>query len=113
MDCEDSVATVDENDKILCKLKPGECSFHHGWTIHASMANKSTDRRIGLNIQYISTSVKQMKSDTDTAICVRGIDKYNNFGIDVPAISDKLNLEAVEKRKKMHKRYKAIVSSKN
>ena len=50
------------------------------------MPNKSNDRRIGFNIQYLATHVKQMKNDTDTAICVRGVDNYNNFGTDIPGV---------------------------
>ena len=72
---------VDESKKTLCVLKPGEASFHHGWTIHSSMPNKSDERRIGFNIQYVAAHIKQMKNNTDTAICVRGVDYYNNFGI--------------------------------
>ena len=107
------VEKFDENNKTLCSLKPGEASFHHGWTIHSSMPNKSNDRRIGFNIQYIATHVKQIKNDTDTAICVRGVDNYNNFGVDIPAISDELNPATVSKQKELSKKYKSIVSSRN
>ena len=77
------------------------------------MPNKSNDRRIGFNIQYIATHVKQIKNDTDTAICVRGVDNYNNFGVDIPAISDELNPATVSKQKELSKKYKSIVSSRN
>jgi len=107
------VEKFDENNKTLCSLKPGEASFHHGWTIHSSMPNKSNDRRIGFNIQYIATHVKQIKNDTDTAICVRGVDNYNNFGVDIPAVSDELNPATVSKQKELSKKYKSIVSSRN
>ncbi len=107
------VEKFDENNKTLCSLKPGEASFHHGWTIHSSMPNKSNDRRIGFNIQYIATHVKQIKNDTDTAICVRGVDNYNNFSVDIPAVSDELNPATVSKQKELSKKYKSIVSSRN
>ena len=55
---------VNEKNATLCPLLPGEASFHHGWTIHSSMPNNSNDRRIGFNIQYIATHVKQMKNNT-------------------------------------------------
>ena len=103
----------DESKKTLCSLKPGEASFHHGWTIHSSMPNNSNDRRIGFNIQYIATHVKQMKNNTDTAICVRGIDKYNNFGIDIPAVSDELNTTTTANQKELQEKYKSIASSRN
>ncbi len=107
------VQEFDESKKTLCSLKAGEASFHHGWTIHSSMPNKSNDRRIGFNIQYLATHVKQMKNNTDTAICVRGVDNYNNFGIDMPAVSDELNSVTIAKQKKLQEKYKSIVSSRN
>ena len=107
------VQEFDESKKTLCSLKAGEASFHHGWTIHSSMPNKSNDRRIGFNIQYLATHVKQMKNETDTAICVRGVDHYNNFGIDIPAVSDELNSATIAKQKKLQEKYKSIVSSRN
>ena len=106
-----SVREVNESKKTLCPLQPGEASFHHGWTVHSSMPNKSNERRIGFNIQYIGTHIKQLKNNSDTAICVRGIDEYNNFGIDIPAKSDELNEKTVVKQKELQERYKSIVSS--
>jgi len=74
-----TVQEVDETSAILCPLEPGEASFHHGWTLHASMPNKSDDRRIGLNVQYIAPHVRQTKHDLDTALLVRGVDRYQHF----------------------------------
>ncbi len=79
---------VDEDKSVMCPLQPGEASFHHGWTLHASMPNKSNDRRIGLNVQYLAAHVRQTKHDLDTAMLVRGEDRFNHFGIDIPATSD-------------------------
>ena len=104
---------VDESKKILCTLKAGEASFHHGWTVHSSMPNNSNDRRIGFNIQYVATHVKQMKNNTDTAVCVRGVDAHNYFGKDIVAKSDELNPIKIKMQKDLTKKYKSIVSSKN
>ena len=87
--------------KPYVSLKAGEASFHHGWTIHSSMPNKSYDRRIGFNIQYVATHVKQMKNDTDTAICVRGIDKYIILVLIYLQFSDELNPTNVCKTKRI------------
>jgi len=54
-----------------------------------------------------------MKNNTDTAICVRGVDNYNNFGIDISAVSDELNPATIAKQKEMQEKYKSIVSSRN
>jgi non-haem Fe2+, alpha-ketoglutarate-dependent halogenase len=46
--------------------------------VHGSEPNRSNDRRIGLAIRYIPTSLKQLKV-RDAATLVRGVDRYNNF----------------------------------
>lgn len=79
------VSGVDEKQAVACSLRPGQASFHHGWTLHASWPNTSTDRRIGLNAQYLAPHVRQTKHNQDTALLVRGSDRYNHFGADRPA----------------------------
>ena len=74
-----SVKDVSESDAVLCPLAPGEASFHHGWTLHASMPNRSDDRRIGLNVQYITPSVRQLINKNDTATLVRGTDTFHHY----------------------------------
>tara|TARA_A100001011_G_scaffold218231_1_gene226153 strand:+ start:908 stop:1699 length:792 start_codon:yes stop_codon:yes gene_type:complete len=83
-----TVKDVNNENSVLCALKPGQASFHHGWVLHKSGLNNSIDRRIGLNVQYISTDVKQLKIENDSAFCVKGKDLYNNFNVDVPAKSN-------------------------
>ena len=83
-----TVLGVDEGASVLTPLQPGEASLHHGWTLHASMPNVSNDRRIGVNIQYLSTDCRQTMHDQDSAILVRGEDKYQHFKVDVPALRD-------------------------
>ncbi len=56
--------------------RPGEASFHNGWTLHASMPNGSDARRIGLNVQYLATDVRQTQQETDSALLVRGKDDF-------------------------------------
>ena len=74
-----SVKGVSESGAVLCPLSPGEASFHHGWTLHASMPNASDDRRIGLNAQFIAPSVRQLINKNDTATLVRGKDDYAHY----------------------------------
>ncbi len=83
-----TVAGIDESRAVMCPLLPGEASFHHGWTLHASMPNRSDDRRIGLNVQYLAPHVRQTKHDMDTAMRVRGRDPYGHFGPDTAADTD-------------------------
>ena len=83
-----TVTNVDEEKSISCPLYPGEASFHHGLTLHASQPNNSDDRRIGLNLQFITTDMKQLKSNSDSALLVRGKDIYKNFKTDIIAKND-------------------------
>ncbi len=80
-----TVNNVEIDKAVLCPLKPGETSLHHGLTLHASKPNNSKDRRIGLNFQYITPDLKQLKSKDDSALCVRGKDNYNFYKKDVIA----------------------------
>lgn len=83
-----TVQGVDEIKAVTCALEPGEASFHHGWTLHASMPNNSSDRRIGLNVQYIAAHVQQTKHNIDSAMLVRGVDQHQHFIPDIAAKSD-------------------------
>lgn len=107
-----TVSDVPEDKARLCPLAPGEASFHHGWTLHSSMANRSDDRRIGLNVQYLATHVRQTKHNLDTAMLVRGIDEFHNFEADKAAMTD-LDPADIAHQKMLEDRYIAIAGSKN
>jgi len=99
-----TIRGIDEAKAVMCPLKTGEVSFHHGWTLHASMPNNSGDRRIGLNMQFLATHVRQTKHDLDTAMLVRGKDRYQNFGNDIPAETD-LDPAAIKRQAELEARY--------
>ena len=107
-----TVKDVPEESASFCPLAAGEASFHHGWTLHASMANESDDRRIGLNVQYLATHVRQTKHDLDTALLVRGRDDYGHFETDTGATRD-LHPDDIAHQKFLEDRYIAIAGSKN
>ena len=50
-----AVGGVYESFSVHCPLKSGQTSFHNGWTLHASKADKSDGRRIVLNVQYLAS----------------------------------------------------------
>ena len=106
-----TVGGVDEAQAVMCELPPGQASFHHGWTLHASMPNHSSDRRIGLNAQYLATHMRQIKNDGDSAMLVRGHDAYGHFATDVPAKAD-LEPAAVEAQAALERRYQQIATAK-
>jgi len=105
-----TVEGVSDEGSVLCPLKPGEASFHHGWTLHNSAPNTSNDRRIGLNVQYIAPHVKQLKQATDSAILVRGVDDYYYYDKDTPASSD-LDVDALAKQQELEAHYKSIAAT--
>jgi len=107
-----TVANVDESAAQACELQPGEASFHHGWTLHASMPNRSDDRRIGLNIQYIRPEVRQTQHDLDSAMLVRGVDEYRHFAQDLPPGGD-LQPAALQRYAQLERRMKAIQNPAN
>ncbi len=99
-----TVPGVAEEEAVMCPLEPGQASFHHGWTLHASMPNRGKDRRIGLNVQYLAPHIRQTKHDFDSAMLVRGEDRYNHFHRDRPAESD-LESGAVERQRELERLY--------
>ena len=99
-----TVTDINESKVISCPLEPGEVSFHHGLTLHSSKPNISNDRRIGLNFQYITPDMKQLKNRDDSAICVRGEDNFKNFQIDKIAKND-FDYDAYENLLKLNDQY--------
>ncbi len=104
------VQDVDTDQAVLCELKPGQASFHHGWTLHASMPNGSDDRRIGLNVQYIAPHMRQTKRGGSTAFLVRGEDAYGHYPQDTAPATD-LDPEALRVRADMERLYRSIAGT--
>ena len=102
-----TVKSVQDKSAVYCELEPGEASFHHGLTLHSSGPNNSRGRRIGLNAQFLAPHVYQTKHDSDSALLVRGEDKYGNFENDTPASID-LDQAAIDRQKFLHDRYVKI-----
>ena len=99
-----TIEEVSEDKAVLCPLGPGEVSLHHGWTMHSSTPNESSDRRIGLNIQYIKPSMRQQNLQSDSALLICGKDCYGHYDPDTPA-SDQIPADAVERFAKLTEKY--------
>jgi non-heme Fe2+,alpha-ketoglutarate-dependent halogenase len=69
---------VDASKAVRLDLEPGEMSLHHVRIVHGSPPNRSSERRIGLAIRYIPTSVRQLHGE-DSATLVRGTDTFGSF----------------------------------
>lgn len=105
-----TVHGVDESLAVACPLGPGQASFHHGWTLHASGPNLSQDRRIGLNVQYLAPQVRQTKHTADSAVLVRGEDRYQHFGQDIVAQAD-LDPVAIAHQERLDAIYRGIAGT--
>lgn len=75
-------AEVREEDVVDIVLAPGEMSLHDVYIIHGSEANLSDDRRLGFGIRYFPTSVRQRAKMRDSALLVRGTDRFGNFDLE-------------------------------
>jgi hypothetical protein len=73
---------VDEGRAVMLQLRPGEFSLHNALLIHGSDPNPSEERRIGFVVRYIPTHVRQTQSDRDTALLVRGTDRFGHFELE-------------------------------
>ena len=70
---------VDEGRAVDIVLPPGAMSLHHVLIVHGSEPNVGDDWRIGLAIRYIPTRLKQLSTIRDTAMLVRGTDRFGHF----------------------------------
>jgi hypothetical protein len=77
-----TIMDVDESDAVNLELEPGEVALFDYRLAHASDANRSNDRRIGIGIRYIPTSATQVRAEWDCASLVRGIDRYGHFELE-------------------------------
>lgn len=78
---------VDASKAVRLDLEPGEMSLHHVRFVHGSPPNRSDDRRIGLAIRYIPTSVRQLQGE-DSATLVRGVDTFGSFEHEPVPVTD-------------------------
>ena len=63
-------------------LTPGQISLHHVLIVHGSQPNRSSERRIGLALRYVTPQVKQEGGSRDSAALVRGTDRYGHFELE-------------------------------
>jgi ectoine hydroxylase-related dioxygenase (phytanoyl-CoA dioxygenase family) len=70
---------LDRHAPVPMPLAPGWFSMHHGLCPHRSGPNRSEHRRIGLGLNYISTSVRPSGTIRHAALLVRGVDRYGHF----------------------------------
>lgn len=70
---------VDEDRAVYMPLEPGQMSIHNYRLAHASGANTSADRRIGISMHFMPPDSAQIVGNWDSAALVRGQDPYGHF----------------------------------
>lgn len=70
---------VDESRAVDIVLAPGECCLFDVLVAHGSNPNPSDERRIGLAVRYIRPSLRQVRDTSDSAMLVRGKDRFGHF----------------------------------
>jgi non-heme Fe2+,alpha-ketoglutarate-dependent halogenase len=77
-----AIPEVDESKAVNLELDAGEAALFDYRLAHASNANVSNDRRIGIGLRYVPPSARQVSADWDSASLVRGVDRYGNFELE-------------------------------
>jgi non-haem Fe2+, alpha-ketoglutarate-dependent halogenase len=72
-------AGMDEDKAVLMPLQPGQMSIHNYRLAHASGANSTDDRRIGISMHFMPPDAAQIVGNWDSAALVRGTDAHHHF----------------------------------
>ncbi len=77
-----TIMGVDESKAVKLELQPGEIALFDYRLAHASHANQSNDRRIGIGIRYMPPTARQTLADWDSASLLRGNDIHGHFELE-------------------------------
>jgi non-heme Fe2+,alpha-ketoglutarate-dependent halogenase len=72
-------APIDTEQAVALTLAPGQMSIHDVRLAHGSGPNRSAQRRLGFAIRYVAAHVRKTGPRRDSAIVVRGTDRYRHF----------------------------------
>jgi len=100
----------DDEPGVALPVLAGQMSLHHTNLLHTSRGNHSNDRRIGLGISYIPTSVRPTGGSIPSALLVRGEDRYHHFGAE-QRLGAALSEEAVAAHAEANARFRALQDS--
>jgi non-heme Fe2+,alpha-ketoglutarate-dependent halogenase len=83
-----SVTGIDDRTAVDATLSAGQFSVHHGDLLHDSPPNTTGDRRIGLSLMLMPTSVRSTGARRSlTLLC--GVDRYHHWDHDPAPIRDR------------------------
>ena len=70
-----SLAELDTFERVPCILSAGQFSLHHARTVHASNANRSDGRRLGMVLRLFNAECPADVADTREAMIISGYPK--------------------------------------
>lgn len=105
-----TIFDIDEEHAVNIEVDTGEAVFFNYRIAHASHPNCGSDRRIGIAIRYIPPTVRQLKSDWDSASLIRGKDQFGHF-VHEPTPEFDFDPVALEFHKKSNENYLKILYS--
>jgi non-heme Fe2+,alpha-ketoglutarate-dependent halogenase len=73
------LVALDPARVVALPLRAGAMSLHHVRIVHGSRPNRATERRIGVAIRYVAAHVRKRGPRRDSAILVRGTDRFGHF----------------------------------
>ncbi|MBV9858528.1 MAG: phytanoyl-CoA dioxygenase family protein [Alphaproteobacteria bacterium] len=77
-------AELDTSSAVDLTLQPGEIGLFNAGCVHGSRENRSGERRVMLLVEMMPTSVEE-RAFRDSAMLVRGADRFHNYDADEPA----------------------------
>lgn len=96
----------DDTQGVFTPVMAGQMSLHHTDVVHASGANDSDDRRIGLAISFIPAAVRPVGAVRPSALCVRGRD-HGHF-LPEQRLTQALSTQAFEAHREALARFRAL-----
>ena len=96
----------DKAQGVFTPVMAGQMSLHHTDVVHASGANDSDDRRIGLAISYIPAHVRPIGAVRPSALCVRGRD-HGHF-LPEQRLTQALSPQAFDAHREALARFRAL-----
>ncbi|MBN8872135.1 MAG: phytanoyl-CoA dioxygenase family protein [Rhodospirillales bacterium] len=104
------VPGYDHEPGVPLPVMAGEVSLHHTNLLHTSRGNASKDRRIGLGISYIPTSVRPTGRSKPSALLVRGVNRFNHFLLE-QRLQKAMSEEAFAAHAEANARFRALQDS--
>ena len=75
---------MDEAQAVDITLAPGEMSLQHTLFVHGSAPNRASWSRVGFAVRYLPPHLRQLNGDRDSALLVRGEDRFGHFTHEMP-----------------------------